>query len=42
MPTPGANNEYLQNLLTAIRNQDITLNDAILGLDQNAKPLTAT
>jgi resuscitation-promoting factor RpfA len=32
VPTPGANTEYLQNLLTAIRNQDVTLNDAILGL----------
>ena len=40
--TPGANTGYLQNLLTAIRNQDITLNDAILGLGKNATPLTAT
>jgi resuscitation-promoting factor RpfA len=42
VPGPDANAGYVQNLLTAIRNQDITLNDAILGLDQNAKPLTAT
>jgi hypothetical protein len=42
VPTPGANTGYLQNLLTAIRNQDITLNDAILGLGKNATPLTAT
>ena len=42
VPGPDANTGYVQNLLTAIRNQDITLNDAILGLDQNAKPLTAT
>jgi hypothetical protein len=42
VPGPGANTGYVQNLLTAIRSQDITLNDAILGLDQNAKPLTAT
>ena len=40
--TPGANTGYLQNLLTEIRNQDITLNDAILGLPQDAKPPTAT
>jgi resuscitation-promoting factor RpfA len=40
--TPGANTGYLQNLLTEIRNQDITLNDAILGLSNNATPLTAT
>jgi resuscitation-promoting factor RpfA len=40
--TPGANTGYLQNLLTEIRSQDITLNDAILGLGQDAKPLTAT
>jgi hypothetical protein len=40
--TPGTNTGYLQSLLTEIRNQDITLNDAILGLGQNAKPLTAT
>lgn len=42
VPTPGANTGYLQNLLTAIRNQDITLNDAILGLAKNATPPTAT
>jgi hypothetical protein len=42
VPTPGANTGYLQNVLTAIRNQDITLNDAILGLGKNATPLTAT
>ena len=42
VPGPDANAGYVQNLLTAIRNQDITLNDAILGLDQNTKPLTAT
>jgi resuscitation-promoting factor RpfA len=42
VPGPGANTGYVQNLLTAIRNQDITLNDAILGLAQNAQPLTAT
>jgi hypothetical protein len=42
VPGPDANTGYVQNLLTAIRSQDITLNDAILGLDQNAKPLTAT
>jgi resuscitation-promoting factor RpfA len=40
--TPGANTGYLQNLLTEIRNQDVTLNDAILGLGKNAAPLTAT
>jgi hypothetical protein len=40
--TPSANTGYLQNLLTEIRNQDITLNDAILGLAQDAKPPTAT
>lgn len=39
---PGENAGYVQNLLTAIRNQDITPNDAILGLTQNAQPLTAT
>jgi hypothetical protein len=42
VPTPGANTGYLQNLLTAIRSQDITLNDAILGLAKNATPPTAT
>jgi resuscitation-promoting factor RpfA len=40
--TPSASTGYLQNLLTEIQNQDITLNDAILGLAPNAQPLTAT
>ena len=38
----AANQGYVQTLLTAIGNQDITPNDAILGLAQNAQPLTAT
>jgi len=39
LPVQGANADYLTDLMTAIKNNDITMNDAILGLMQPSPQL---